>query len=632
MKLFRFIFIYIVFVSALLIVLVSSFVYSTVESTITQSSQQNIHREISGIQYEYTSFIKANLILLKDYSKASTFTQAVMQPEINKFMITDVIENISFFERQYDLYLLDFEGEIINIVKNDTAKFLNKPWVSKLIDKKILFHEKLIKKGQKFFWELAVAIEYNTNNEGVLVVHIPVGSFKDFSNIEERLSGLNIVLKDNDTVIESLGEKVEGEKYILDISKDMGTLEFIVDTSNVTVKINDLFNKLLFMIIALGLMTVLISLYFTNRTIIKPLHQFQTGLLNFFEFVNRKKEHVPSLVVESNTEVGDMAKVVNENILKTKKSIEKERKIVSQIAKTVDTFSLSSLQSNELINKNIASNDLLTILEVLNEHSLQLRNLNKKLEEEINNAVEQNLQKDRLLAEQSKLAAMGEMMGSIAHQWRQPLNTLALKVQFLEDDFEDEIITMEYLKEYSSESMHLINFMSKTIDDFRDFFRTDKEKIKLSILECIEKPMGMIKPQLNNLEITLEVSGDDFFVEAVSNEIQQVVLNVINNAKDAITENKIQDGKIQILLEHNENHGSIKICDNAGGIPTEVISRIFEPYYTTKEQGKGTGIGLYMSKMIIVDNMKGKLNAYNTKEGACFEIEFSLESSSSTVK
>ena len=625
MKLFRFIFIYIVFVSVLLIILISSFVYTTVESTITQSSQQNIHREISGIQYEYTSFLKANLILLKDYSKASTFTQAVMQPEINKFMISDVIENISFFEQQYDLYLLDFEGEIINIVKNNALNFSNKQWVEKLIDKKISSHQKLIEKNQKFFWELAIAIEYNRNNEGILVVHIPVNSFKKFSKIEERLSGLNIVLKLNDKMIESLGKKVTGEKYIVDISKDMGTLEFTVDTANVTYKINDLFKKLLLMIVILGLMTVLISLYFTKRTIIKPLHHFQEGLLDFFDFVNRKKEHVFDLSIDSNTEVGDMAKVVNENILKTKNSIEKERKIVSEIAKTVDGLSLSSLNNSELIDKNIGDRDLISILEVLTEHSLQLRNLNQQLEIEINKAVEQNLQKDRLLAEQSKLAAMGEMMGSIAHQWRQPLNTLALKVQFLEDDFEDQIIDMNYLQEYSKESMQLINFMSKTIDDFRDFFRTDKEKTDLSVLECIQRPIEMIKPQLDNLEISLDMTGEDFTIEAVSNEIQQVILNIINNAKDAIQENSVENGKIQIELEHNNAHGFIKISDNAGGIPNDVINRIFEPYYTTKEQGKGTGIGLYMSKMIIVDNMKGELKAFNTKEGACFEIELFLK-------
>ena len=249
----------------------------------------------------------------------------------------------------------------------------------------------------------------------------------------------------------------------------------------------------------------------------------------------------------------------------------------------------------------------------------QLEELNHTLEERIEKAVEQNSQKDKLLLEQSKLAAMGEMIGAIAHQWRQPLNTLAMKIQFLEDDYEDELLDEKYLREFSNESMQLIHFMSKTIDDFRNFFILDKKKIQFDILEKIQETTSILEPQLKTHKINLMITGESFMVLGYPNEFQQVVLNIVNNAKDAMIENHTKEGMIHISLDTTTHTMIIK--DNAGGIPQDILPRIFEPYFTTKEQGKGTGLGLYMSKMIIEDNMHGKLQVYNESGGAKFIIQ-----------
>ena len=254
----------------------------------------------------------------------------------------------------------------------------------------------------------------------------------------------------------------------------------------------------------------------------------------------------------------------------------------------------------------------------------EVENFNITLEDEVKKAVEDNQQKDRLLLEQSKLAAMGEMVGAIAHQWRQPLNALAMRIQFIEDDFEDEMINKEYVKEYSIEGMKLVNFMSKTIDDFRNFFTIDKVKSEFSIREKIDETVNMLSGQLANHKIKVEINENNFIVMGYSSEFQQVILNILNNAKDAFIEKEIENGKIKIDIGTQENIGFIKIEDNAGGIPLDVIKRIFEPYYTTKEQGKGTGLGLYMSKMIIEDNMKGNINVANVENGALFTIELEV--------
>jgi len=255
----------------------------------------------------------------------------------------------------------------------------------------------------------------------------------------------------------------------------------------------------------------------------------------------------------------------------------------------------------------------------------EIEDFNINLTHKVESAVKENQQKDRLLLEQSKLAAMGEMIGAIAHQWRQPLNALAMRIQFIEDDFDDDIIDKTYIKEHSDESMKLVNFMSKTIDDFRNFFTIDKIKGDFTVKEKIDETVNMLSGQLNNHNISVEINDADFSVNGYSSEFQQVVLNIINNAKDAMIENEMEEGKIQIHLLESEGKGQVRIKDNAGGIPQEVIKRIFEPYYTTKEQGKGTGLGLYMSKMIIEDNMKGLLRVENVEDGAMFIIEIEVQ-------
>jgi len=256
----------------------------------------------------------------------------------------------------------------------------------------------------------------------------------------------------------------------------------------------------------------------------------------------------------------------------------------------------------------------------------EVQKFNETLNEKVSEEIAKNQKKDKLLIQQSKLAAMGEMIGAIAHQWRQPLNTLAMQLQFIEDDFEDGLINEEYLSNYSKESMKLVNFMSKTIDDFRNFFTIDKTKVNFDVKQKIEDTINILSSQLENHEIKLTLKGESFTVSGFPSEFQQVILNIINNSKDALVENLIKNGEIEVIIESNNSMGCIRIKDNAGGIPTDVIDRIFEPYYTTKEQGKGTGLGLYMSKMIIDDNMQGKISVENEESGAVFIIELEVSS------
>ena len=241
------------------------------------------------------------------------------------------------------------------------------------------------------------------------------------------------------------------------------------------------------------------------------------------------------------------------------------------------------------------------------------------LEKSIQEALAENTRQLQVLQQQTKMAAMGEMIGAIAHQWRQPLNAVGLSIQNLEYDYKMGLIDEKFIEEYIEENTKTIEFMSKTIDDFRNFFRVDKEKKLFSIKEAIQETLRMQSAQLNNHHIKVLLEGGDTEYLSLKGEFQQVILNIINNAKDALLEKQTDNPQIKITIDKKH----ITIEDNAGGIPDDIIDRVFEPYFTTKEQGKGTGMGLYMSKMIIEENMSGALSVENKDGYTTFSIDFS---------
>lgn len=229
------------------------------------------------------------------------------------------------------------------------------------------------------------------------------------------------------------------------------------------------------------------------------------------------------------------------------------------------------------------------------------------------------------LAQHSKLVAMGEMMGSIAHQWRQPLNELSINIEMLEDYFDNGDINEEFIGTFIEKNTATLRFLSKTITEFSEFFIIDKQTELFSIKERIEKTLNLVASQLKNKNIVLSVIGNDIQIDGLANEFQQVIMNLINNSKDAIDEKGIHEGHIQIKLSKTDTAVTIEFRDNGGGINDEILERIFEPYFTTKEQGKGIGMGLYISKMIIEHNMHGSLTCSNIENGVEFIIKIPLE-------
>jgi len=237
-------------------------------------------------------------------------------------------------------------------------------------------------------------------------------------------------------------------------------------------------------------------------------------------------------------------------------------------------------------------------------------------------AVEALREKEQMLIQQSRQAAMGEMIGNIAHQWRQPLNTLGLTVQQLLLMYDFGQFDRDFLVKGVGKSMELIQHMSKTIDDFRNYFQPDREKVEFNLYSTIEKALSLLEGSFNSQQIRIEIDArDNPVIRSYPNEFSQVLLNILINARDAIIERKIENPKILINLCAEGEKAIVNISDNAGGIPGEIIDKIFDPYFTTKGPQAGTGVGLFMSKAIIEKNMGGRLTARNTPEGAEFRIE-----------
>jgi PAS domain S-box-containing protein len=227
---------------------------------------------------------------------------------------------------------------------------------------------------------------------------------------------------------------------------------------------------------------------------------------------------------------------------------------------------------------------------------------------------------ERMLVQQNRLAAMGEMVNNIAHQWRQPLNTLGLAIQDLPLSLELGYFSKEHLDARVAKAMQLINHLSKTIDDFRNFFRPDKQKEPFHVSRVIGDTVALMGGSYQHLTINVE-TGVDPVVTGYPNEFAQVLLNILNNARDALNARAPERPTIAISLHEEAGRVVVLVRDNGGGIPEQIMEKIFDPYFTTKGPDQGTGLGLYMAKTIVEINMGGRLTVANTEDGAEFRIE-----------
>lgn len=292
-------------------------------------------------------------------------------------------------------------------------------------------------------------------------------------------------------------------------------------------------------------------------------------------------------------------------------------------SRTRDNFSEDDLALMKTVADHVAiAMERARTSEQLKQRQRQLEELNTTLDNRVREEVALNRQKDLMLIRQNRQAALGEMLDHIAHQWKQPLNSISLLIQDLGSSWACDELEESNVEETVDKTIALVDHMSQTINVFRDFYRPEKEKKVFRVKEPIDRALSFIAPSLRRQSIMVELDVDPGLTAfGYPKEYAQVLLNILANARDAFQTRKVQQPKMIINAFEKNNVTIVTITDNAGGIPESIIGKVFDLYFTTKELNGGSGIGLYMSKNIIEKSMGGSLNVMNTEEGAQFRIE-----------
>ncbi len=263
--------------------------------------------------------------------------------------------------------------------------------------------------------------------------------------------------------------------------------------------------------------------------------------------------------------------------------------------------------------------------ERVRERTMELARLNSTLEERVREEVAKNREKDIMLIQQNRQAALGEILDHIAHQWKQPLNVINLVIYDLGENYARGDLTDEHVRITVDKMTSLTRHMAQTIDVFRDFYRPEKERTVFRVKEPIDQAVSFVAPALKFHSITLELEVDpELFAVGYPKEYAQVLLNILGNARDAFKERRVEKPLMRIKAFADGKNAVVTITDNAGGIPDPIIDKVFDIYFTTKETSGGSGIGLHMSKNIIEKNMGGTLSVANVEQGSQFRIEINV--------
>lgn len=263
---------------------------------------------------------------------------------------------------------------------------------------------------------------------------------------------------------------------------------------------------------------------------------------------------------------------------------------------------------------------------IIEEQNKRLERLNLELEERVRHEVAKSIAKDQILFQQSKMADMGEMLSMIAHQWRQPLSVISMASNNILLDIELDSIEPSALRHSARTTLEQTQYLSDTIEDFRDYFRPTTQKERISVSEVLEQANRLMEASLTQYHIELIRTGSSSTkIPVYKNELIQVLINIVHNAKDALLQNGQTHKRITVDVQENDHAVNISICDNGGGISDKIMTKVFEPYFTTKGVTSGTGLGLYMSKMIIERHLCGTITAKNDDEGACITISLPKE-------
>ncbi len=474
----------------------------------------------------------------------------------------------------------------------------------------------------------------NITNENELIIQKLIETKKDEIESMKKLL-INTDYKGNDYLFYYnnqrliYGTYLKDYRYFIAMGVKLNNIYNIVDKER-NISLDNMYNNITRLVVIITIMTIIFfifSLLFTKRieTIFK---EYKENVILNEDKYHMLFNHSNDAFIISKLDLNNQIKITSYNKTASKVTQYDNEELLDK-----DFFNLfinlsinkileekSFLDTVKLRTKNnlIKTIELSIIIYEVNKQNIVFASLRDITERTL--LKKEKEKQEKILIQKSKMASMGEMIGNIAHQWRQPLSQLSGLFIDIESAYDYKELNKKYLQNRVEEANDLLEYMSKTIDDFRNFFNPNSIKEEFFIKTSVENAIKIVKSTLDFHHIELLVDIDESLkIIGFKNEYSQAVMNIISNAKDVLIDKKIQNPQIKIYIEKIDK---IILCieDNAGGINENIIDKIFDPYFTTKYE-YGTGIGLYMTKLIIEDKMNGTISAQNVSDGAKFFIE-----------
>ena len=440
-------------------------------------------------------------------------------------------------------------------------------------------------------------VEYNDSQMGALEDELLTLkerlqiTIEELETSNEELQSTNEELQSTNEELQSTNEELEtSNEELQSTNEELQTVNDELTYSNIELEYsNKAFNSVL------GNLNTYVMILDTNLNIIK----FTDGINQFFDMSKTVDTNFTSVLMSSNVELP--------NILDDIKRCLHEH---ADIGYNIDFGNKNYYFTIKNVDMSINKND--------KNRAIVLSFIDRT----------EYIRQENIIFQQSKMATMGEMIGNIAHQWRQPINSLSLQKEIMVDQFENNELDQGKIEVYDRNTSEILKYMSQTIDDFRNFFVPNKKKKTFNLVTSLRSIDGLMQASLdtNNIHLSSSFNDEEILLYGYENELKQVFINLINNSKDAIIQNNIQNGTIEINVTKNNGTNQVEISffDNAGGIDQSIADKVFDPYFTTKFKAQGTGLGLFMSKNIVEKNMGGILSFRNFKDGAEFKIILDL--------
>ncbi len=574
---------------------------------ISHLIKNNYKYQLSESKKNIKNIVELGFTLLDTvYSENKDTSIEKLFKEIDKHM-----NKIRFFENQSGYFF------VFDLEKNKVITLPSNPeFVGKTVDetfdsygKKLFnYHKKLLKEKNEFY---SVWFWKKPDKDNKLE---KVGYIKKFEPLNVMI-GTAVYTEDvKETITKSIIDIISKMEYSDD------SYIFILDRKGKSVyhKNQD--------IIGVPLEKLSEKTQENVNIILEKINKDKSGFLEYMQDKNIFENFIPSKKISYVTYNPELDWIIgtglytndlNEQILLKRKNLEdkmnQDIKLILLISFVVSLIIITLL----MIISNKIKELILYYSQTLNIKNKELKVLNTDLEKKVKSQVNDLRKKDFVLNQQSKLVAMGEMIGNIAHQWRQPLSAISTLASGIRVQKEIGLVSDEQLDEDLKNIVETTNILSNTIDDFRNFYSNKKEKAEFEIESIINQVLNLVGANLKSKNIDIIKNIDNINIYSYKNEFLQVILNLINNSKDALVELNEEKKFIFINVKDNKTSLCFEIIDNGGGIDDNIINRIFEPYFTTKFKSQGTGIGLFMSKNIIDNSLHGNIRVENTE----FEYE-----------